>query len=92
MIVEKDKELKALEILREQCDALGKYAVLEGSEIGEACQCLIALAGYTDYMSPELVKELSAEIYEQLSYFQMHSKIVERRRTKPETYTCLEWK
>ena len=84
-------EIQALEKLREQCDALGKYAVLEGSEIGEACLCLINLAGYPDYISPELLKELSAEIDYRLSFFQIHSKIVKKRIANPETYSTLEW-
>ena len=75
-------------------EELTQYAELEGSELGEACELLVALSRhYEDYLTKDFIKVLRVEMFEQLENFKASSKIVERTETVSynRTFKELEW-
>jgi len=70
---------------------LKKYAELEGTELGEACELIITLYGYGDYVSEEFEKSVIEEIKYQLQNFKDHCKIVEGEITTTHITKDLEW-
>jgi hypothetical protein len=78
--------------LEEKIEELEKYANLEGSELGELCQALIAVARYPDYCcSKKFFKAVEQEIDAQLKNFQDHCKIVDREEPSTRRIRELEW-
>ena len=74
-----------------ECDELKSYAVLDGTEWGEAMMALCHLSYYSYLLSESLAKEISTEIKEQLAYVKAHTTIVEETETHTSTYKLLEW-
>ena len=70
---------------------LEKYAILEGSEIGELCIALLHVANFASYMGDDFHAALVEEIKGQLEMFKNDTKIIETERTHTEKYTELEW-
>ena len=67
------------------------YALLEGSELGEACMHLDDLAGYDYCLSDEFVDALKKETAKQLDMFKTLSRIVEKEETYTHKVKSLEW-
>lgn len=73
---------------------LGRYAELEGCELGEYCESLIQLTNYSYcYRSDGFEDALIAELETQLANFTENATIVTRtyEPQPPRTYEELEW-
>ena len=70
---------------------LERFAELEGSEVGEACQYLIAAERYSGYLSDATILALRQEIYAQLDFFRKNYRIVTQTVESKSTYEDLEW-
>jgi len=78
--------------LQDKTNELEEYTQLEGTEIGELCNALIAVAHRKDYCSSKkFIKALEQEIDEQLKNFKDHCKIVEREVVTKDKVRELEW-
>lgn len=77
--------------LREKAEELRKYADLEGTEIGELCNALIAVAYRAEYSSEEFIAALDKELTEQLDNFKQNATIVSRDETFTRKVIELEW-
>jgi len=75
--------------LMTQADELEVYAKLDGTEVGEACLCLCALAGYPDYLNEDFYEALAKEIDLQLTNFKIFTEIVEEEKTETRKITKL---
>jgi len=75
--------------LRTQADELAVYADLDGTEVGEACLLLCALASYPDYLKEDFCEALAKEIDEQLTDFRVFTEIVEEEKTEIRKITKL---
>jgi hypothetical protein len=67
------------------------YAELEGSEVGEVCDLMIQLSGYSPYISPALSKALEKEMAVQLKFFKANSRIVKEIEKIEQPVKRLEW-
>jgi hypothetical protein len=73
------------------CLDLREYATLEGSEIGEYCNLLLAISEYRSMQSDSFSKALVEEMEEQLKNFQENCEIVEKEVTSTHLVKELEW-
>lgn len=72
-------------------EELKSYALLEGSEWGEAMLALCHLKYYSHLLNDSLSKELDKEIKDQLEYVRRHAKVVEETETHTSVIKSLEW-
>ena len=72
-------------------DELQRYASLDNTKLGEACNLLISLQGYEPYLTDAFTEALRTEIKEQLENFQTKARIVEKEEIIKRTYEELEW-
>lgn len=70
---------------------LEKYAIFEGSELGETLESLLHIKNYSDYVSDEFANELNKELKSQLKFFRKNCKIIKREVIHKETIEELEW-
>ena len=80
-----------MELSDEEFNELEKYSRLEGTELGEVNDVLLALNNYKDYVSDEFGIALEKEIRDQLENFRSKCKIVKRKVTREVVYEELEW-
>lgn len=73
------------------CEDLKSYAILDGTEWGEAMMALCHLHHYTPYISESMVEAINKEISENLEYAKTHATIVEESETHTTKYKSLEW-
>ena len=78
--------------MKELAEKLRKYAIIEGTEIGEVCGDLINCAQNISYYSDEFEEALYKEMQEQLENFKTKCVIVDRVRVSEIKYKELEWK
>ena len=67
------------------------YALLEGSELGEACVHLDDLIRYDYCLSDEFVIALKKEAARQLDMFKTLTRITEKEETQTYKVKALEW-
>jgi len=72
-------------------DELTEYANLEGSEVGEACRLLIALAGYESYLGDSFYLALVGELHDQLKNFKEHATIREEEIISRQIHRVIDW-
>jgi hypothetical protein len=77
--------------MKTKCDDLKSYAILDGSEWGEAMMALCHLSYYSYLMSEELSVALQKEISDNLAYVKANATIVESSETHTTNYKTLEW-
>ena len=70
---------------------LKEYTELEGSELGEACNMLLEVLGYRDYLSKEFKEALEKEMKAQLKNFKDNCKIVTKKVKLTQVVKELEW-
>jgi hypothetical protein len=77
--------------MKTKCDELKDYAILEGSEWGEAMMALCHVSHYSYLLSEELSTALQKEISDNLEYVKANATIVESSETRTTKYKTLEW-
>ena len=70
---------------------LRDYADLEGSELGESINILIALLNYEPYLSNYVIRAIEAELIYQYEWFEENTAIVEHTNTITNHYYELEY-
>jgi len=75
--------------LMAQADELEVYAKLDGTEVGESCLCLCALAGYPDYLTKVFYEALAQEINIRLTDYKNFTEIAEEEKTETRKITKL---
>ena len=73
------------------CKELQEYADIEGAELGEACDLLIAMSGYVSYLGEDFYQYLIMELKAQLDNFKENAEIVEKTKTRVVKWKELEW-
>jgi hypothetical protein len=76
---------------KDACEELKGFAVLDGTEWGEAMLALCHLNHYTYLLSPELKSSVEKEIDEHLQYVKTHATVITETETHTSTYKSLEW-
>jgi hypothetical protein len=77
--------------MKTKCDDLKSYAILDGTEWGEAMMALCHLSYYSHLLSQELSSALQKEISDNLAYVKANATIVESLETHTTKYKSLEW-
>ena len=80
-----------MELSDEEFNELEKYSRLEGTELGEVNDVLLALNNYKDYVSDEFGIALEKEIRDQLENFRSTCKIIKKKVIREDVYEELEW-
>jgi hypothetical protein len=80
------------EKLRDVAEELGTYTSLQYDEMSEACNMLMVLTGYQDYISDEFKKALLKELERQHKNYDENCEIVEHVETKEHKFMELVWK
>jgi len=80
------KELTNLEY-----NKITEYANLEGSELGEACNLLLQIRGYRDFLSAEFKESLEKEIKMNLKNFKDNCRIITKKVKRTDIIKELEW-
>jgi len=84
--------MKTFEEISNIAEELRRYAELDGTEVGEACNMICTLAGtYNDYIGDEFKEALYKEIEEHLHFFKKNCKIVSETIPVQQTVYDLEW-
>jgi hypothetical protein len=76
---------------KDACEELKSFAVLDGTEWGEAMLALCHLNHYSYLLSPELKNSVEREIDEHLQYVKTHATVITETETHTSTYKSLEW-
>jgi len=67
--------MKTFEEISDIAEELRRYAELDGTEVGEACNMICTLAGtYNDYIGDEFKESVYKEIEAQLNFFKNNNK------------------
>jgi len=77
--------------LQKLANELTKYSELEESEVGEACNLLIQIVDYPNYISDEFKQALKKEMKAQLLNFERNCIIVTKKVKSIRTIKTLEW-
>jgi len=84
--------MKTFEEISNIAEELRRYAELDGTEVGEACNLICTLAtSYSDYIGDEFKEAVYKEIEAQLNFFKNNCKIVSEIIPVQQTVYDLEW-
>ena len=85
--------MKTFEEISNIAEELRRYAELDGTEVGEACNLICTLAtSYSDYIGDEFKEALYKEIEEHLHFFKKNCKIINVEcEHMNDIYMDLEW-
>ena len=84
--------MKTFEEISNIAEELRRYAELDGTEVGEACNLICTLAtSYGDYIGDEFKEAVYKEIEAQLNFFKNNCKIVSEIIPVQRTVYDLEW-
>jgi len=84
--------MKTFEEISNIAEELRRYAELDGTEVGQACNLICTLAtSYGDYIGDEFKEAVYKEIETQLNFFKKNCKIVSETIPVQRTVYDLEW-
>ncbi len=76
---------------KDTCEELKSFAILDGTEWGEAMMALCHLNHYGYLLSTELANSIKKEIADHLAYVKTHATVITETETHTSTYKSLEW-
>lgn len=83
--------LKLIEELRKNAEALEEYTSIANDKLGDACFGLTLVTDGTAFYSDDFLLALNKEIKDHLDNYQKHSRIVREEETVTRTVEYLEW-